>query len=93
MNAAASHDPGPQHQTLSQCPQPGGKLPGPRSARPGHRVGPEVVAVWFFVLDYELALGVIPSSLRDASYLSTQLARDCIQGPKSLKSAVAKLLR
>jgi len=66
MNTAASHDPGPQHQTLSQCPQPGGKLPGPRSARPGHRVGPEVVAVWFFVLDYELALGVIPSSLRDA---------------------------
>lgn len=49
--------------------------------------------MWFFVLDYELAVGVIPSSLRDASYLSTQLARDCIQGSKSLKSAVAKLLR
>lgn len=47
--------------------------------------------MWFFVLDYELAVGVMPSSLRDASY--TQLARDCIQGSKSLKSAVAKLLR
>jgi len=40
-------------------------FPGPRSARPGHRVGPGVVAVCFFVLDYWLAVGVIPSSLPD----------------------------
>jgi len=35
MNAAASHGPGPQHQTLSQCPQLGGKLPRPKVSEAG----------------------------------------------------------
>ena len=51
-----------------------------------------MVAVWFFVLDYELALGVIPSSLRDAISVNTT-SQGLYPGSKSLKSAVAKLLR